>query len=61
MIGIENMGGIQKKKPAIDPVIANFRSYLEGQKVSGNTIKNYLSDVKQFMTWLETNHYVRPT
>ncbi len=61
MNGIENISLGQKKKPVIEPVIANFRSYLEGQKVSPNTIKNYLSDVKQFMTWLETNHYARPT
>jgi site-specific recombinase XerD len=60
MSGIGNIGNAQKKKPVIEPVIANFRSYLEDQKVSDNTIKNYLSDVKQFMTWLETNHYARP-
>jgi len=61
MNGIENVGTSQKKKPAIEPVIANFRSYLEAEKVSPNTIKNYLSDIKQFMNWLETNHYARPT
>jgi site-specific recombinase XerD len=61
MNGIENVGTGQKKKPAIDPVMTNFRSYLEAEKVSPNTIKNYLSDIKQFMNWLETNHYARPT
>jgi site-specific recombinase XerD len=61
MNGIENINLDQKKKPAIEPVIINFRSYLEAEKVSPNTIKNYLSDIKQFMTWLETNHYARPT
>jgi site-specific recombinase XerD len=60
MNGIENISVNQKKKPAIEPIIANFRSYLVDQKVSDNTIKNYLSDIKQFMTWLETNHYARP-
>jgi len=61
MNGIGNISVNQNKKPATDPVMANFRSYLETEKVSPNTIKNYLSDVKQFMTWLETNHYARPT
>jgi site-specific recombinase XerD len=61
MNGIENIGGNQKKEPGIDPVISNFRSYLEAEKVSPNTIKNYLSDVKQFMTWLEINQHVHPT
>jgi len=61
MNGIENIGTGHRKKATIDPVIANFRSYLEGQKVSPNTIKNYLSDIKQFMTWLETNQYAHPT
>ncbi len=58
MDGIENINVNQKKKPGVDPVIADFRSYLEAEKVSPNTIKNYLSDIKQFMAWLETNHEI---
>lgn len=61
MNGIENIGANQKKKPEIKPVISNFKSYLEAERVSPNTIKNYLSDVKQFMSWLETNQHVHPT
>jgi site-specific recombinase XerD len=58
MNGIENVGRQIKKKPGIDPVIKDFRSFLEAEKVSPNTIKNYLSDIKQFITWLESNQPV---
>lgn len=36
--------------------IIEFKSYLEAEKVSNNTIKNYLSDIRQFMDWLDKNH-----
>jgi len=29
---------------------------LEAEKVSKNTIKNYLSDIKHFINWLETRN-----
>jgi site-specific recombinase XerD len=61
MDGVENINLNLNKKPVADPIITNFKSYLEAEKVSPNTIKNYLSDIKQFMTWLETNHYAHPT
>ncbi len=38
--------------------IEEFRSYLQSEKVSDNTIKNYLSDIKQFMSWLESNQTI---
>jgi site-specific recombinase XerD len=53
--GLENAGINLKKRSEMDPVINNFKSYLEAEKVSPNTIKNYLSDIKHFMTWLEVN------
>ncbi len=40
------------------PAIEEFRSYLISQKSSPNTIKNYLSDIRQFLVWLETNHSI---
>lgn len=61
MDGIENIVPNQKKKQEIEPIITNFRKYLETQKVSPSTIKNYLSDIKQFITWLETNRNVHTT
>ena len=58
MSGIENISSRLKKKPGVDPMISDFRSYLEAEKVSPNTIKNYLSDIKQFMAWLENNREI---
>ncbi len=55
MSGIENIRFGSKKKPAVTPVVEDFRAFLEAEKVSPNTIKNYLSDIKQFMSWLENN------
>jgi site-specific recombinase XerD len=58
MSGIENVGIGAKEKPNMDPVVNDFRAFLEAEKVSSSTIKNYLSDIKQFLTWLETNHEI---
>lgn len=58
MEGIENISQTVKRKLSQGPIIDDFRGYLEGQKVSGSTIKNYVSDVGQFLTWLETNQRI---
>lgn len=39
------------------PLIEGFRKYLEAQKVSGNTRKNYLADIRQFLVWIEKHSY----
>ncbi len=60
MEGIQNLGS-EKPKVKVGlsdhPSIEEFRSYLEAEKVSKNTIKNYLSDIKQFLSWLENNYH----
>lgn len=43
------------RKKSVDPLLNQFKSYLESEKVSPNTVKNYLNDIKQFMSWLERN------
>jgi len=61
MNGIENATKVKKAKSTIDPIISEFRSFLEEEKVSPNTIKNYLSDIHQFLVWLETNNHAQHT
>jgi site-specific recombinase XerD len=61
MLGVENIGFGIKKRPVTTPVVEDFKAFLEAEKVSPNTVKNYLSDIKQFMTWLETNHNAHST
>jgi len=34
-------------------ILEKFREFLKKEKTSSNTIKNYLSDIKAFLTWLE--------
>jgi len=34
-------------------VLAEFKKHLEAEKVSQITIKNYLSDLRHFLSWLE--------
>lgn len=34
-------------------VLAKFKKHLEAEKVSRITIKNYLSDLRHFLSWLE--------
>lgn len=38
------------------PLLNHFRKHLESQSVSKNTVKNYLSDIKHFLSWLDLNH-----
>lgn len=58
MNGIENVSIGLKRKPVVDPIMSDFRSYLESQKVSKNTVKNYVSDIHQFLAWIESNQPV---
>ncbi|KKQ92588.1 MAG: hypothetical protein UT58_C0026G0005 [Microgenomates group bacterium GW2011_GWC1_39_7b] len=54
MDGVENISQSNKVvKNTSDPLIDEFRIHLETEKVSKNTIKNYVSDVRQFLVWLE--------
>lgn len=38
------------------PLLNHFKKHLEKENVSKNTVKNYLSDIKHFLSWLEINH-----
>ena len=53
--GIENVSTNIVKKTHISPISNEFKAYLVNKKVSANTIKNYLSDIRHFLSWLETN------
>ena len=56
MKGVENVSEAKKQISAVNPIIDDFRSYLESQKVSKNTIKNYVSDIHQFLRWAESSN-----
>lgn len=38
-------------------LLSQFKNHLISQNISQNTIKNYLSDVKQFFSWVETKDF----
>lgn len=50
---IENVSAGMVKKQSKGPVIDDFKAFLEAEKVSPNTVKNYVSDARQFLNWLE--------
>lgn len=56
--GLENISSSRVVKNNSSPLISEFGTYLEAKKISKNTIKNYLSDTRQFLAWLEQNHGV---
>lgn len=58
MGGVENVNDNKKSPINTSSVIGEFRAYLEAEKASQNTIKNYLSDIHQFLVWLELNNPV---
>ncbi len=39
-----------------NPLVYEFEQYLKQEKISQNTIKNYLSDIHQFINWAESIH-----
>jgi len=53
---LPNTGLTSKRRPVPTSLIDNFTAHLEAEKVSKNTIKNYQSDIRQFLNWLENNH-----
>lgn len=56
MSEIQNVGTSAKKRTFSTSLIEGFSAHLEAEKVSRNTIKNYQSDIRQFLAWLENNH-----
>jgi site-specific recombinase XerD len=53
MEDLGNVGLQTLKSKKVYPIFAEFEKHLHQEKVSPNTIKNYLSDIKQFISWLE--------
>ncbi|HET7099067.1 MAG TPA: site-specific integrase [Patescibacteria group bacterium] len=62
MSGIENITEFNDQEIKTNllshPAVFEFKSYLESEKISKNTIKNYLSDIKQFLVWLESKQSI---
>lgn len=56
MLGIENIASHKiSKSISLLPLVERFKAHLATEKVSDSTMKNYLSDVRQFLIWLENN------
>lgn len=50
----EDISNISKAKPVdINPLVKEFEQHLQTEKVSENTVKNYMADIRQFMSFLE--------
>lgn len=58
MDGIENISLGKNDRVLPDSVLQSFQAYLETEKVSKNTVKNYVSDVRHFLSWLESNQVI---
>ena len=54
MEGVENLSMGGNKRTSVGPIVEDYRSYLEAEKVSKNTVKNYVSDIRQFLAWVES-------
>lgn len=56
------MDGIENKKlqsitkeVRLSPIVDEFKAFLAKEAISESTQKNYISDVRQFIKWLEKN------
>ncbi len=43
--------GGNSEKSTIDTVLAEYKQFLQLQKASPNTIRNYLADIKDYLLW----------
>lgn len=53
MAGVANITSRKTLNLRKHPILNEFQRQLESENVSKNTIKNYMSDVRQFFSWLE--------
>jgi site-specific recombinase XerD len=55
MKSVENISlGRLQKTAATLLIVEDFQSYLEKQKVPKSAVKNYVSDIRQFLAWVES-------
>ena len=58
MDGVENVNLTGSRFVSFQPLIGDYKAFLEAKKASKSTIKNYTSDVRQFLSWLEANQQI---
>ena len=58
MEGVENISLNPKVEFNALPILSEYKTYLEAKKASPSTIKNYTSDVRQFLNWIESNSQI---
>jgi site-specific recombinase XerD len=47
---------VKRRSQISQEIIGDFEKHLVQKRVSKNTIKSYLSDIRQFISWLEKNN-----
>ena len=52
---ISKFNHAQVKKSDFNKLLTEYKSHLLASNVSKNTIKNYLSDTRHFLSWLDNN------
>jgi site-specific recombinase XerD len=58
MEGLSNMDVFSGRNLLAYPLLAQFEKHLKEENISHNTIKNYLSDIKHFISWLDKQNQV---
>ena len=54
VINVTLRGGVNNKATGEEKILNEFKKSLEAQKTSPNTIKNYLSDIRGFLTFVDS-------
>lgn len=57
--GLTNISTNPQAKYQISPLVESFQKHLEAEKVSESTIKNYIADIRQFVSWIEEKNNTR--
>ncbi len=52
-VGNVSLTKAKNQKPKTEQIVYQFKEHLEKEKVSSITIKNYLSDLRHFLGWIE--------
>lgn len=56
--GLTNVTTAGEEKLQVHPLVDGFQKHLEAEKVSASTIKNYLADIRQFISWVQNQPLV---
>ena len=55
----EDILNIKERKSSINQVLKEYSKHLQKNNISANTVKNYTTDVRHFLTWINQSSHIK--